>query len=1501
MITYGATFVFLVFFLAPGCFASRVSNGSNDAEDVLWSAVSMGDYAARYRAASPRHTVAEQFAAAFPLPSSSSFLHEQGGLRHQRCAGGRKGEDVSATACLQVDLDLTCLGAPGSMVSLGLKGTLGYNYCTSCWSWEFEAKLAYLFGVQIFGKHFGVGAEVTGKVKIDEVTCAAAPDTDYCTQLMQLLPEDKVSGDQVMAQCHTSNPFSLVLSYISFKMKQLKDKLGGDDGYISRFIPTFETQLEKELNKLEPAFRAYKDKFLKVDKTDYLARTGHFDGQMFLRILKAAMQESKQIKEAKTIPSTWVKVTAAYKQRDAQYRKLSDFATSVKQSWIPEWNEGKQYPFSSESDVYQFDLEVVQAKAKNPKLLMLQLQVFKPNNEETTQLLVCQGKCSTQSNYRVTKVLPLSEPVFFEAKAGGEVAWLEFELWINLLPQKSYSMFHFTTSGAPHYYSIHQDALSPMFVAYDLYAQKLESYASQVLDLLLDNDDDEVPQKERLISGARHLARYPKAKLHAIMPGLKERESQGNAWCAGSGTQSKEDDGNSSLVRDLLVGPVLNIPKAVRFNQRIMSDEGAFQDVNYFADLATSLGNLFLRAVGDMQALFNLYFADDPHWDGDCYSLKPRFQMMFEEQTGQEGKGPKSMYERFERFFGRSKKGAGSSTQNGIKHRVAEGGGFSQKGAVEKDAENPWCQRAWAAGSSFPPETLFFADADSPTGGKDGFQLQEREMAGTMYPHLWCELAANWRILPPDQRYTVKHCGKIPNLQHPCRVDNSGPQPVPEEELAWSTSTDAFAKRGRATQGRTLRFNAACRQTRNGDLEYLEECEQVVLSVPFQTIFPDFIKAVHVAFHAIGTMLEDALQCAQLLTKSSRQFEQNGGGNIDIELLKCNAEGERLQIVRAKSEDVLHTLRRFLLQMGAKDARQAQRPRWMTFEERRIAVSDKDRLNNLAQLEDPKVEVFKQQLREVQKKLFINDELRDCCSFQMECSQLMPLACSDPDGSLLASMPVVNPRGLLDQNFYQAFAFVVEPNGRDPILTGNVYAALQIVDNLLSREVSLKERVKRAKQHLAMKFRMQSIAAGEDKALLLYPQFQYKTQVEFAFMLNLGSKIDFCMQRDTSVKFGITPRWSGDSWSEAKAQELCGWGSGTIVGHSLRIERCWSTESPGDGRTFRSDIWRFQIAAFVEDMSLIDLAMEKIRPLLKKAQDSVGGALQSANLGFLTDSGSKNSLLKKLASITLIKFMISMLSKSFSLPWGAISSTGVGDEVKAIWGEVVRIIKSTVLSVQNFLADAWDWLREHVSLDIKMRSWLTGTLTLSKESGADAAPKFSKAFDVAYMKQYAALMKIKVPAVVSIQFMAALNLRQDLSSGLNSVLALVDGVQFQSRYDTCVRCLATGAGFKAYCPKALSGIRQDDIELTQQVDANLPVPFSRSKVGARDSSSISNPTEGEISGKDILQTLGENLTRGDADRARIVRCASESIVEIQCADIMIARPQDCVALLTHSR
>ena len=55
----------------------------------------------------------------------------------------------------------------------------------------------------------------------------------------------------------------------------------------------------------------------------------------------------------------------------------------------------------------------------------------------------------------------------------------------------------------------------------------------------------------------------------------------------------------------------LNFAKVARLSK--------FNENPYFwREYGLSLANMFLRIVGDVQGIFNAYFANDAEWDGDC-------------------------------------------------------------------------------------------------------------------------------------------------------------------------------------------------------------------------------------------------------------------------------------------------------------------------------------------------------------------------------------------------------------------------------------------------------------------------------------------------------------------------------------------------------------------------------------------------------------------------------------------------------------------------------------------------------------------------------------------------------------------------------------------------------------------------------------------------------------------------------------------------------------------
>jgi len=965
---------------------------------------------------------------------------------------------------------------------------------------------------------------------------------------------------------------------------------------------------------------------------------------------------------------------------------------------------------------------------------------------------------------------------------------------------------------------------------------------------------------------------------------------------------TEEADENDGLSLEGNRNIVVNFVKAARIaRDRFQNGADFSAQVDYFADWATSLGNLLLRAISDVHALFSVYFADDPNWDGDCSSLKPRFQLMFEDHK----QGLK------EHTYKPKNKGIRDASAkldwlrdvndgqewHTIKYR--SDGVLGKQGPKEKDANNPWCQRSWISASLHTPEVLRFAVADPATGGKDGFQSPPAEdVDSMMHPLLWCKLVEHWRTLPANERNTVRRCGQNAQLQDSC-VNNGIPVVDSEPELVWSAGSEKRVKNGRA--GQKLRFNAACQQLRRAkrndgsehlEIEYLEECEQAVMSVPFQTIFPDFMKEIHAAFHQAGSQLEDGLQCAGRLGSGARQFTSER----HHEFHRCQALHERARIVRESAEGMLHVVRAFLVQLGAVDARQGQRATWESTPEGAMRQS---------------------QHMSVSSEM-THSQGQQCCTLAAgPCSMVMPLACS----SSLVPLAKLNPRGRLDRNFYDAFAFVniygsaVTSDDLPPILTGKMYAALWLTDAELSADATIEERITTAKNQLALKFRMQSIASGDDSVAKMYPQFKYSEQISVKFNINLGQRFDFCsVKKESGGGVGVVARWSGDSWSEDTVVEKCGFIEGNIAGHVLRIERCWSTETFEDTREkvgssqvaevyrkVRSDVWRFDITAVIQDMSLIEVAKKQVKALIKRARESVGDALQDTNFGFLR-SDSQTGLLSKIVGNSIIQFMISMLTKSYSLAWGVMQESVVVQTVKAVWKSAKDFLTSQLSSVKNWLKLGWKELREalpfDVSGDLRTSQVLAGSMTFTRASGAGKKAKFSKDFSVMYLKQYYAELSIRIPQVVSIKIFAGLNFIKDLSSTFNTVLVLIDGKQHQNIYDECLRCFADGKGQLSFCPNPLDKLRRDTndqvVEAQESADM-MPEPINVS----------ANVSEDESEGESVLRMLIDKAViqvgKKQSSANNEVRCGGSGVVAMHCAELTIVEPQDCAVLLSQRR
>eukprot|EP00928_Gymnodinium_smaydae_P002888 TRINITY_DN11057_c0_g1_i1.p1 TRINITY_DN11057_c0_g1~~TRINITY_DN11057_c0_g1_i1.p1 ORF type:complete len:1502 (+),score=188.41 TRINITY_DN11057_c0_g1_i1:358-4506(+) len=309
-------------------------------------------------------------------------------------------------------------------------------------------------------------------------------------------------------------------------------------------------------------------------------------------------------------------------------------------------------------------------------------------------------------------------------------------------------------------------------------------------------------------------------------------------------------------------------------DQRVMNFARAMKETKltsarardaFFAEVVTSAANLFVRTVADVQAMFNLYFANNPNWDDDCLTLEPTFQNLYEFS---DSSGQQSM--RTQPY--RSNEWPSS--------RVKADGTAEMPGQAMKDKNNPWCKYTWAAGERLQSQRVQFTHKDPPRGGS-GIRTSPRELHGTMMPHLWCVLAEEFRSSNESQS-----------------------RPFGDE---------------RYRRGWTLNFVSACTQLgfvgdeASGDQEASMrfqtwrryDCEQVILGSAFLSFFPKFARKVEIFRKLLGTILEDTLQCTGRVDSDAREFPAEWEPRYES---LCDVSAEAL--LGRKKEPVADTMER---------------------------------------------------------------------------------------------------------------------------------------------------------------------------------------------------------------------------------------------------------------------------------------------------------------------------------------------------------------------------------------------------------------------------------------------------------------------------------------------------------------------------------------------------------------------------------------------------------------
>lgn len=184
---------------------------------------------------------------------------------------------------------------------------------------------------------------------------------------------------------------------------------------------------------------------------------------------------------------------------------------------------------------------------------------------------------------------------------------------------------------------------------------------------------------------------------------------------------------------------VYNFPRA-------MAESKHRNEPNFLYNAGLSAANLFLRVLSDVQAMFNIYFANHPDWDQSCESLPARFNLLFESEKVR----PTSNW-RDSRLLRFKKKSEKMKITHRAKDKVSQRGEELSKDDLAKIEDWHWVSKPrWYVPMKWVGKPRWYFSSDTradfftqtpPVHGKDGWATADvSDLDAVMWPHVWCEL-----------------------------------------------------------------------------------------------------------------------------------------------------------------------------------------------------------------------------------------------------------------------------------------------------------------------------------------------------------------------------------------------------------------------------------------------------------------------------------------------------------------------------------------------------------------------------------------------------------------------------------------------------------------------------------------------------------------------------------------------------------------------------------------
>lgn len=943
-------------------------------------------------------------------------------------------------ACIMLEMDLHALGCAGCTVTLGLSAELASDTCTLCYRWRLDAVLGFNVGVSLLGVKLFVGAEVTGRIEPEEVPCLMARESEYCAVQDIFLEEDQLSDGMWKSRCHSSNPFTVVMSYIEVQLRHVRQALS--DRIRSNKLEnlSLEGPLANALRETEE-LQKYKDLFVTnpeaivaasailspttAEPRGYLLRLGvDCPGHDLAELSAVGVAQCKNACDriagctlavvgkqgGKYEGKCWVKGTHVIRttagnvpegckrstSRDAHFIAAGSaageadylpagtpavpgspkrrpaapaggwLAIRAVRGWVDASNLPSPYlsvrvsrggiefeswessyvlsdPTPIWDEMFSVSLDLSLGSSLDVALVLIDSANKKRRSHiggvhlqlDLPLILTAVGaegapldRCKLPCSRRLTLYKLGSDDDTLSTVRTGRI-----ELEVHWLPWPE----EVAELG------LQDHAVTSLWAAYDSFSAKLPRYARQVMDQLLESppdrgDEQEHRQPPEQALNGESLARWnPPDSETARGRESQQHRGQEARQHNRRESQTPKSEGFCSAVAQELGSRVVNVVQVIR---RAEADASGGREghehlhlLNFYIESSMSVANLFLRTIGDIHAMFSVYFANDAAWSGECTSLPPSFQLLYEDSITTKVDALKALMPRTNgrRVVQRSPDAAAERSlsvrrQYPSKRVKGSNASVSERGNHLADDTNPWCTREWSSGSAVLSDQLAFATRDAPTRGRDAGQTPAGHHSGTVYAQLWCELAKQWRLLPRGRRGERRRS----YLQREAGGSlTSGADQLQEAMDAWDDSSEEQG----ALLGRSLRFQALCRRLReqvafNEDThkeethwswEYREDCESVQLSAAFVTIFPRLFAQLRVHFARIGEHLEEVLLCGdQRIPPNARQFTpgRDDGGD-SLRCTSVHPMNVRVRFARARLVATIHEVRAFLVRLGA--------------------------------------------------------------------------------------------------------------------------------------------------------------------------------------------------------------------------------------------------------------------------------------------------------------------------------------------------------------------------------------------------------------------------------------------------------------------------------------------------------------------------------------------------------------------------------------------------------